>query len=376
VIDADYVVHPDWLKDLVPAFADPKVGAIQAPQDHRDGERTLMHHAMNGEYAGFFDIGMVQRNEANAIIVHGTMSLVRRTALEAAGGWSSDTIVEDTDLGLTLLELGWQIHYTNRRYGYGLLPDTFEAYKKQRHRWAYGGFQIIRKHWREFLPWSRRLTREQKREFVNGWMNWLGADSIGAAVAILNLVWVPVVAFVGIAIPDKVLTLPILAAFLVALLHFALLYRRRVAIPFSQTAAGMIAAMSMQWTVARAVGIGLFKERLPFVRTAKGGSHRIRQAFPALYEAILGGLLLLGAAIVFWTNYERVREINLFGWVLMVQSLPFLSAVALAALEGSRFNNFAFWRGVVETRLPELVTPSPSIADPGTPAENRVEAAQ
>src|ERR1700730_16426946 len=49
VIDADYVVRPDWLKDLVPAFADPKVGMIQAPQDHRDGERTVMHYAMNGE---------------------------------------------------------------------------------------------------------------------------------------------------------------------------------------------------------------------------------------------------------------------------------------------------------------------------------------
>ena len=108
VIDADYVVQPDWLKDLVPLFADPKVGLIQAPQDHRDGERSVMHHAMNGEYAGFFDIGMVQRNEANAIIVHGTMCLIRRAALEAAGGWSSDTICEDTDLGLTMLELGWQ----------------------------------------------------------------------------------------------------------------------------------------------------------------------------------------------------------------------------------------------------------------------------
>src|SRR5262245_52230768 len=63
VIDADYVVRPDWLKDLVPAFADAKVGMVQAPQDHRDGDRTVMHYAMNGEYAGFFDIGMVQRNE-------------------------------------------------------------------------------------------------------------------------------------------------------------------------------------------------------------------------------------------------------------------------------------------------------------------------
>src|SRR5215831_8401102 len=84
VIDADYVVRPDWLKDLVPAFADPKVGMVQAPQDHRDGERTVMHYAMNGEYAGFFDIGMVQRNEANAIIVHGTMCLMRRAALMSA----------------------------------------------------------------------------------------------------------------------------------------------------------------------------------------------------------------------------------------------------------------------------------------------------
>ena len=84
-----------------------------------------MHHAMNGEYAGFFDIGMVQRNEKNAIIVHGTMCLIRRSALVAAGNWSSDTICEDTDLGLTILELGFTAHYTNRRYGYGLLPDSY-----------------------------------------------------------------------------------------------------------------------------------------------------------------------------------------------------------------------------------------------------------
>src|SRR5215472_7068484 len=78
IIDADYCVEPDWLKDLVPVFADPRVGLVQAPQDHRDQDRSLMHYMMNGEYAGFFDIGMIQRNEENAIIVHGTMCLIRR----------------------------------------------------------------------------------------------------------------------------------------------------------------------------------------------------------------------------------------------------------------------------------------------------------
>ncbi|TMK04321.1 MAG: glycosyltransferase [Alphaproteobacteria bacterium] len=368
VIDADYVVHPDWLKDLVPAFVDPKVSVMQAPQDHRDGDRTVMHHAMNGEYAGFFDIGMIQRNEANAIIVHGTMCLIRRAALVSAGGWPSDTIVEDCDLGLLVLEHGWQIHYTNRRYGHGLLPDTFEAYKKQRYRWAYGGFQILRKHWRYLLPGANGLTREQKREFAVGWLNWLGAESIGVAVAILNLVWVPVVAFAGIAIPDKILTIPILAAFVISLGHFVTLYRLRVAIPPAQMLGAVIAAMSVQWTVARAVGCGVWKETMPFTRTAKGGATCKGTEFPAFWEAALGILLLIGALVVLATNYKQIRELHVFAAVLVVQSLPFLAAVAIAILEDSRFNEFAYWRNVEAKVAAQLPQPT-AVAE--APAEQK-----
>jgi exo-beta-1,3-glucanase (GH17 family)/cellulose synthase/poly-beta-1,6-N-acetylglucosamine synthase-like glycosyltransferase len=353
VIDADYVVHPDWLKDLVPQFRDPGVGLVQAPQDHRDGERSLMHHAMNGEYAGFFDIGMVQRNEFNAIIVHGTMCLIRRAALDAAGGWSSDTICEDTDLGLTLLENGWHAHYTNRRYGHGLLPDSFEAFKKQRHRWAYGGFQIFKKHWRRFLPGVSRLTREQKREFALGWLNWLGAESLGVVVAILNLVWVPFVAFLDIAVPDRILTIPIIAAFGVSLVHFLTLYRLRVRAGNGQLLGAVLAAMSVQWTVARAVSIGVIKDHLPFVRTSKGGLRKSAD-FHAFWEAVLAGLLIVGAITLYLTNYKEVREIDIFAVVLLVQSLPFIAAVVLAAIERTPLNDFATWRAV-EARFAELL---------------------
>jgi cellulose synthase/poly-beta-1,6-N-acetylglucosamine synthase-like glycosyltransferase len=353
VIDADYVVQPDWLKDLVPLFSDPAVGLVQAPQDHRDGERSVMHHAMNGEYAGFFDIGMVQRNEFNAIIVHGTMCLIRRQAIEAAGGWSSDTICEDTDLGLTLLELGWKAHYTNRRYGHGLLPDSFEAYKKQRNRWAYGGFQIMRKHWRRFLPGASRLNRDQKREFALGWLNWLGAESIGVVVAILNIIWVPVIAFLDIAVPDRILTTPIIASFIVSVVHFATLYQLRVRPRMGQLLGSVFAAMSVQWTVARAVGFGVIKDRLPFVRTSKGGLRRTTD-FHAFWEAILAGLLILGAIALVLTNYKEVREINIFAFVLVVQSLPFIAAVGLAVIERTRLNDFAYWRNV-EARVTRLL---------------------
>jgi len=228
----------------------------------------------------------------------------------------------------------------------GFLPDTFDAFKKQRHRWAYGGFQILRKHWRHLLPGAPGLTREQKREFGVGWLNWLGAEAIGVVVAILNLLWVPVVAFAGIAIPDKILTLPILAAFVVTFVHFVALYRMRVAIPFGQMMAAVVAAMSVQWTVARAVGYGIWKESLPFMRTAKGGATSKGPDFPAFWEAVLAALLLIGAVIVVATNYKQIHEINIFALVLVVQSLPFLAAVAIGALEASRFNSFAFWHGI------------------------------
>ena len=376
IIDADYVVDPDWLKDLVPLFADPRVGLVQAPQDHRDEDRSLMHYIMNGEYAGFFDIGMVQRNEENAIIVHGTMCLIRRAAMEMAGGWAGDTICEDTDLGLAIIEHGWVTHYTNHRYGRGLLPDTYEAFKKQRHRWAYGGFQIVKKHWRRFLPGASRLTRDQKREFSLGWLNWLGAESLGVLVALLNLAWVPIVAFADIAIPDRILTLPIIAAFLVSLGHFIVMYRLRVPVKSGQMLGAMIAAMSVQWTVCRAVAQGLITEHLPFARTSKGGLSRMSIEFQAFWEAVIGVLLLVGAVVLVATNTKQIREIYIFSAVLVLESLPFLSAVAIAILESSRANSFQFWRNA-GVRTAELIglrpVTVPTVSGPSQPTEVRQE---
>jgi exo-beta-1,3-glucanase (GH17 family)/cellulose synthase/poly-beta-1,6-N-acetylglucosamine synthase-like glycosyltransferase len=382
IIDADYVVDAAWLKDLVPLFADPRVGFVQSPQDHRDGNTSLMHFAMNSEYAGFFDIGMVQRNEVNAIVMHGTMCLIRRAAMESANSWSSDTIVEDTDLGMNMLEHGWIAHYTNRRYGRGLLPDTFDAYKRQRYRWAFGGFQLLRKHWRYLLPQTPGLTREQKREFGIGWLNWMGSESIGVVVALLNIVWVPFVAFLNIAVPDRILTLPIIAAFAVSVAHFISLYRLRVRASFGEMVGAVFAAMSLQWTVARAVGTGVLNEHMPFLRTAKGGMARKGPDFPAFWEAVIAGLLLTGAVTLVMTNYKQVHEINIFAAVLVVQSLPFLAAVALAGIEDTRFNSFVFWRGVeakIEAKaaviLPQSQEVMTKVIEPAKPADN-IETAQ
>lgn len=342
LLDADYVVDPNWLKDLVPAFADPKIALVQAPQDHRDGEDSAFKSVMNAEYAGFFDIGMVQRNETNAVIAHGTMLLLRRSAFEAVGSWHTDTITEDTELGLRLYEAGYEAQYTNRRYGWGMLPDTFAAYKTQRHRWAFGAMQIIRKHWRHMLPSSRTLTKHQKIQFITGWSYWL-SDSFGVLAAYMNLFWVPMILFVGVLIPMLPFTVPILVAFAVNLLHCVTLYGVRVRIPARNILGAALAAMSLQMTVAKAVAEGLFGKRLGFNRTDKGNKtaksaaapRKARTAYPARTELIAGLLLALSAAVLWGYNHITFQtlEVNVFALTLVVQSIAFLSAPVVVSLE-------------------------------------------
>ena len=212
---------------------------------------------------------------------------------------------------------------------------------------------------------------DQRREFSLGWLNWLGAESLGVVVAILNLIWVPIVAFADIAIPDKILTLPIIASFVVSLVHFVALYRLRVKIKAGQMLGAMIAAMCVQWTVSRAVAQGLITEHLPFARTSKGGLSRMSIEFQAFWEAVIGVLLLVGATVLVVMNgYKQVREIYIFAGVLVLESLPFLSAVAIALLENSRINSFAFWRnsavrtaeliGLRPVRLPTVASALPA----------------
>jgi len=159
--------------------------------------------------------------------------------------------------------------------------------------------------------------------------------------------------FAGIAIPDKILTVPIIAAFTVSFLHFLTLYRLRVNIPARHLVGAVFAAMAVQWTVARAVSFGLVRDHLPFVRTAKGGASQ-RQEFPAFWEAILASLLLISSVLLIATNRNEVREITIFAAALVLQSLPFLAATAIAALDGSRFNEIAYWKAW-EARLADVL---------------------
>ena len=157
---------------------------MQGPQDYRDAGQSLFKAMAYEEYRGFFHIGMVERNEHNAIIQHGTMTIVRKDALEEVGGWSEWCITEDTELGLKLFEAGYEAAYVPQSMGSGLMPDTLEAFMTQRYRWVYGAMQMLKRHAGAIFLGGSALSWPQRYQFLSGWLPWI-SDGLGMMVTLM-----------------------------------------------------------------------------------------------------------------------------------------------------------------------------------------------
>jgi exo-beta-1,3-glucanase (GH17 family)/cellulose synthase/poly-beta-1,6-N-acetylglucosamine synthase-like glycosyltransferase len=339
VIDSDYEVEPEWLGDLVPSFDEPRVAIVQAPQDYRDEQENAFKAMCYAEYRGFFYIGMITRNERNAIIQHGTMTLVRRKVLNAVGGWAEWCITEDAELGLRVFEAGYEALYLPKTYGRGLMPDTFVDYKRQRFRWAYGAMQILRHHVRALLPPGQSaLTAGQRYHFIAGWLPWL-ADGFNLLFNIAAIGWsvAMILAPQKIDPPLMVFSVLPLSLFMFKLVKLVHLYIHRVGMNIRQTVAAAVSGLALAHTIGLAVLKGLLTRYEPFFRTPKlTAPHRLRSALLAAREESLMMLALWACAIGIRTIPKEMASPDLTVWLaaLLIQSIPYTAAL-LVSLAGA-----------------------------------------
>jgi exo-beta-1,3-glucanase (GH17 family)/cellulose synthase/poly-beta-1,6-N-acetylglucosamine synthase-like glycosyltransferase len=336
-IDADYVVRADWLKALTGYFAEPKVAVVQCPQAHRDWEHNEFRRMTNWEYDGFFRIGMHHRNERNAIIQHGTMTMVRRGALEATGAWSEWTICEDAELGLRLMHAGYDTVYVDEVMGRGLTPADFTAYKSQRYRWAFGAMQILKARW-HWLTERGPLSAGQRFHFLTGWFSWF-ADALHLAFTMMALIWTA--GMIGLPeyfnLPLDLFIYPILGFFVFKAVIGIWLYRVRVPCSWKDTIMASIASMGLSHAIARGIYLGLWKKKGEFVRTAK--SRRIGKRpnpFAAVQEELLMFIaIMLGIVGMLHAVGINYLEGKLWIMILSAQAIPYLSALIGAGVAAS-----------------------------------------
>jgi cellulose synthase/poly-beta-1,6-N-acetylglucosamine synthase-like glycosyltransferase len=290
VVDADYVVEPNWLRATVPHFGDPNVAFVQTPQDYRAWETSAFYRACYVGFAYFFKVGMVSRAHRNAIIFAGTMGLIRRAVLDSVGGWDERIITEDAEISLRVLALGARSIYVPQPFGRGIMPLTYEGLRKQRFRWAFGGMQILRRHWRTLLGTRSGLSFGQRYDHLIGGLWWLNdALTLGftlfvSAAALGAITGRP---FVVQRLTAIGLVLPIVYIVL-NLLRYLWALRATTGASPALALAALRVNLSLSWVIALACVRGLVQERGVFLRTPKfRGSATIRELRVIWVEAAL-----------------------------------------------------------------------------------------
>ncbi len=147
VFDADFIPTKNFLTRTVGFFQNPEIALVQTPQsfyNHDPIARNLgLENVLAPEEEVFYRQIEIIKDSADSVICCGTSFVVRRSALETAGGFVTDSICEDYFTGIRLSATGYRLVYLDEKLSAGLAAENIEAHLTQRLRWARGTLQAF-----------------------------------------------------------------------------------------------------------------------------------------------------------------------------------------------------------------------------------------
>ncbi|HEY3187029.1 MAG TPA: bifunctional polysaccharide deacetylase/glycosyltransferase family 2 protein, partial [Solirubrobacteraceae bacterium] len=162
MVDADTVFERGTLRALVAPLRHPGVGAV-AGNTKVGNRRGLLGRWQHVEYVMGFNLDRRLYDLLRCMpTVPGAIGAFRRAAVTDAGGVSTATLAEDTDLTLAIGRAGWRVVYGEDARAWTEAPSSLGALWRQRYRWSYGTMQAAWKHKRAFRhlrdPAERRIA--------------------------------------------------------------------------------------------------------------------------------------------------------------------------------------------------------------------------
>jgi cellulose synthase/poly-beta-1,6-N-acetylglucosamine synthase-like glycosyltransferase len=142
IFDADFIPTEDFLVRLMPHFADPGVGMVQARWGHINQDYSLLTKIQSILLDGHFVLEHGGRHRSGRFFnFNGTAGAWRRSAIADAGGWQHDTLTEDLDLSYRAQLRGWRFVFLSDLIAPAEVPVEMNAFKSQQFRWAKGSVQ-------------------------------------------------------------------------------------------------------------------------------------------------------------------------------------------------------------------------------------------
>ena len=201
VFDADHVPSRDFLTRTLGFFNDPKVAFVQTPQDfyNLDSFQHRRHRRLSyvwTEQALFFRVIQRGKDRWNAAYFCGSCAVLRRSALDAIGGFATGTVTEDLHTSIRLHKKKYRAVYYPHNLAFGLAPDSVRAFLVQRLRWGQGAMQVWRK---EGILFTHGLTFAQRLNYLASVLTYFDGWQKGifylAPVVVLTTGIMPIHAF-------------------------------------------------------------------------------------------------------------------------------------------------------------------------------------
>lgn len=150
VFDADFVPYRHFLRRTLPFFSDESIGIVQTPQHFFNADPVQTNLGLENiwpdEQRLFFDEIAPSRDGWDVSFCCGSCSIARRKAVDAIGGFPTESITEDLLTTLSMLNKGYKTRYLNERLSMGLAAENLTGYFVQRERWCQGGIQTLYLH--------------------------------------------------------------------------------------------------------------------------------------------------------------------------------------------------------------------------------------
>jgi cellulose synthase/poly-beta-1,6-N-acetylglucosamine synthase-like glycosyltransferase len=163
VFDADFVPNPDFLQKSIHHFTDPGVGMVQGRWEHLNRDHSFLTRTQAIFLDAHFMLESYTRYLSGRFFnFNGTAGILRRKAIEDAGGWEHDTLTEDLDLSYRAQMKGWRFVFLPDLTVPAELPVEINSFKTQQCRWAKGAMQTGKKTLPHVLLGN--FTRGQKLE--------------------------------------------------------------------------------------------------------------------------------------------------------------------------------------------------------------------
>ena len=356
IFDADFVPPRDFLTRLVPRFADPAVGAVQARIGFLNRHASLVTVAAALMQDVFSHVEQRGRAAAGVFLSFaGSAGIWRRSAIEDAGGWSYDTLTEDLDLSFRAQLRGWRIVFEPDVVADMELPQSFSAFRSQQRRWTTGFIQTALKLGPALLD-----PRVPSRTRYAGLIHLTTAASCPLLLALLLMsapafgvhaffarepLWAAAAQVLGLVSAG-----PLVAIVYSQVVQGGSWWRR-----LGQLPSALLIAPGIAWEATLGVAGALRRGERTFVRTPKTGSGRPHDAPSVPRERApfpWNGAVELGLALYCaWTAWWHLQQ-GLSGVVpfLALAGLSFLTVGGLSVAE------FALARRVSAGAIPRRST--------------------